>query len=119
MIEFTLSRVTVCACGLILLASTAAVMDGAFDMGERSMEGESAEKIASLLDYFQFSHLDELKLDGSRILTEGMFLSVHDGFVELHHENRTYVAETYYEGSFTMEYGETVAIVLRTSPRSS
>lgn len=119
MIEFTLSRVTVCACGFILLVSTVSVIEGAYDMDQKEMDGETVERIASLLDYFQFAHLDEIRLDGSRILTEGMYVKVRDGFVELHHGERTYVAETCYEGDFTLEFGEAVTVIRRTSRRSS
>jgi len=119
MIEFTLSRVAVCSCGIVLLASVTGVLGGLYDNEESQMDDELAERIAHMLDVFESSDLDSLILDGSMILPEDRFLRVHDNFVELYSGERMHIATTDYSKSFELSWNGIVEITRRTSPRSS
>ena len=118
MIEFTMSRVMMCLCGVILLVSVVGVAQGIYDMGEDDRSQDAVERIGNMLDSFESSGLDEMILDGSMILTEGSYIHVHDGFVELYTRTGKHISATDYDKEFELEYGEVRAITRRTFPRS-
>ena len=119
MIEFTVSRVVLMACGVMVLLSVTGVLDGGYDMERDSMDDSLAGRLAYMLDIFQSSENDELIVDGSMILPQDYHLKVHSGFVELCHEDSVRIAETMFTGEFQLEYGEVVKVTRRTSQRSS
>jgi len=119
LIEFTMSRAAVMACGVILLATVAGVLGGIYDNDADRMDGELADRLAHMLDIFCSSGIDEMIIDGSMVLPEGYTMNVHDGFVEVLREDRIHVASTEYKGSFIMHWNEVRTIVRRRSRLSS
>ena len=86
MIEFTLSRVCMCVCGVLMLAAAVGYLGVLEDHREDRADQELADDIASMLDSFQTSKLEELYLEGSSILPSGDFrVTVADGLVEQSH----------------------------------
>ena len=119
MIEFTLSRVTLCVCGVILLVSVTAVIQGVYDNDRSEDDDHLVQRIGYILDVFESSDVDELILDGSTILPSGYFLVVHDGFAELSDGEKKHIAMTSYNGEFRLEYDGVEVITHRRSLRSS
>ena len=119
MIEFTLSRVTLCVCGVILLVAVTGVVQSVYDMDRSDEDDHLVQRIGYLLDVFESSEVDELILDGSMILPSEYQLYVHDGFVELSNGTKTHVALTGYQGEFVLSYDGIEVITHRTSLQSS
>ncbi len=70
MMEFTMSRVCLCACGIILLAAVAAPASSVFDdRAERCLE-ETADRLAEALDTFWDSEADVMTLRMSAVLPD-------------------------------------------------
>lgn len=111
MIEFTLSRVCLCVCGITMLAAAIGVMDIVQDDDESYADQELVERIASILDSFERSPMDSVTIDGSLILpTSDHSVRVHQGVVELMHGNRTYLAMTAFQQDLELSYGSTVTV---------
>lgn len=119
MIEFTLSRVVLCACGVILIASVTGVLNGIYDTERDSLDEDLTYRFAYMLDIFQSSDDNTLILDGSRMLPEGYSVYVHGGFVELLGNGDRQISATKFPGEFLLEWGDTITVTRRTSLRSS
>lgn len=80
MMEFTLSRVAVCACGLMIMAVVAGPAFGIFE--DRADDGYAslAEDLASDVDAFASGEADRLVMDMSLYLPEGAEVCV-SGYV--------------------------------------
>ena len=78
--EFTLSRVAVCACGLMIMAVVAGPAFGIFE--DRADDGYAslAEDLASDVDAFTSGEADRLVMDMSLYLPEGAEVCV-SGYV--------------------------------------
>lgn len=114
MIEFTLSRVCMCICGVVMLSAAVGYMGLVEDNEEGVADQRLAEDIASMLDAFQTSSLDELYLEGNRILPSGGFtLTVTDGLVVLDHDGRRYYGMTILDSDFELD--RTSSVTLRRS----
>ena len=68
MIEFTLSRVCMSVCGLLLLASVIVPVTGMYDRQAGGMESGISDNMASLVDTFYYSEMEELTISMSDIL---------------------------------------------------
>lgn len=111
MIEFTLSRVCMCICGVLMLAATVGYLGMLEDQREDRADQELADDIASMLDSFQTSKLEELYLEGSSILPSGDFrVTVADGLVELSHGDERFYSKTVYGSSFELDHGSSVTL---------
>ena len=119
MIEYTVSIVTVCACGMVLLMAVTGTLQGVYDSDTETMDDGLAERLAHILDSYMASGNDTLILDGVRVLPEGCFMRVHDGFVELYRGEEMHIAMTDYPGEFELDCNDVVTIGRRTSRRSS
>ena len=119
MIEFTISRVMLCVCGMVLIASVTGALNGIHDVNREASDGDLADRFAYMLDVFQSSGNDTLVLDGARLLPEGYSVSVHDGFVELFGGGDRQMAMTRYAGEFEMDWEDTLTVTRRRSRRSS
>lgn len=109
MIEFTLSRVCMCVCGILILAAAVGYLEVLEDHREGRADQELADDIASMLDSFQTSKLEELYLEGSSILPSGDFrVTVADGLVELSHGDGRFYSKTVYGSSFELDHGSSV-----------
>ena len=80
MMEFTLSRVAVCACGLMIMAVVAGPAFGIFE--DRADDGYAslAEDLASDIDAFASGEADRLVMDMPLYLPEGAEVCV-SGYV--------------------------------------
>lgn len=80
MMEFTLSRVAVCVCGLMIMAVVAGPAFGIFE--DRADDGYAslAEDLASDIDSFASGEADRLVMDMSLYLPEGAEICV-SGYV--------------------------------------
>lgn len=119
MMEFTMSRVALCICGVVMIASVTGVLSGIYDMETSDQDDRLVQRIGYMLDVFEASDVDEIILDGSTILPTGYSLSVHDGFVELTDGQKIHLSLTSYDSEFILEYDELVVITHRRSQRSS
>ncbi len=108
-----------CACGIAILVAVPSALEGIYEMDESDMDDDIARGMASLLDGFVSSGVDSLILDGGRMLPKDSWLNVHDGLVELYHNDRVHIWVTEFKGSFMMACGEEVTVIRRRSPRSS
>ena len=112
MIEFTLSRVCMCVCGVLMLAAAVGYLGVLEDHREDRADQKLADDIASMLDSFQTSKLGELYLEGSSILPSGDFkVTVTDGLVELSHDDGRFYSKTVYGSSFELDHGSSVTLV--------
>jgi hypothetical protein len=68
MIEFTISRVCMSVCGLVLLAAVIAPVTGMYESKTARMEFDIPGNIASLIDDFHYSKMDALAITMSDIL---------------------------------------------------
>ena len=74
-----------------------------------------ADDIASMLDAFEMSKLEEMYLDGSSVLPSADFeVRVGDGLVELIHDGRTTYSRTVFGSSLELDHGTSVSAMLRT-----
>ena len=119
MIEFTISRVVLCACGVVLLISVSGILGGMYDLDRSDEDERLVQRIGYMLDAFESSETDMILLDGTMILPEGYHLNVHDGFVELYSEEDLHLSMTSYGSEFELEYGDIVEVTHRTSQQSS
>ena len=117
--EFTISRVVLCVCGVILIASVTGALNGIYNNEMDTMDDALVDRFAYMLDLFQSSEDDTVNLDGSRMLPEGYSISVHDGLVELFCKGERKISATKYQGTFNLEWNETLTITRRRSPRLS
>lgn len=117
--EFTISRVVLCACGAILLVASVSVIGGMYDNDVSDMDDASARRIAYMLDTFMASDIDEIVLEGNRILPKGYSLRVHDSFVELLGDDRVSLAITTFDQELELDWNETRTVTRQRSQRSS
>lgn len=119
MMEFTVSRVVLCACGVILLAASFGFITGIQDIEDDEADDRLVQRIGYMLDSFEASDVDEIILDGSMILPKGGYLKVYGGFAELYVDGSRHVATTSCVSEFDLEYGEVKRIIHRMSQLSS
>ncbi|MGN0098878.1 MAG: hypothetical protein ACI38Y_06105 [Candidatus Methanomethylophilaceae archaeon] len=111
MIEFTLSRVCMCVCGVLMLAAATGYLGLVEDQRGSEADQELADDIASMLDAFQMSKLNELRLDGSTVLpSNDIRVVVHDGLVELIHGDRRYYSSTVFGSDLELDRGSSVVL---------
>lgn len=111
MIEFTLSRVVLCMCGITLMAASIGVLGVVNDSHESEMSDDLADSVADLLDRFQESEADEMVLRGHDILpSDGHVLRVSDGVVTVEHDGRVSMAATSFDGGFELTRGSEVVL---------
>ena len=117
MIEFTLSRAVMCVCGIALLGVALGVMTNAEDAKESEMDEDLAESIASLLNEYQNSQLDVLKLHGMDLIPrDGQTVSVSNHVVTVTRDGKESKAYTLFDG--TLEMNRNSEIQLRKTPLS-
>lgn len=112
MIEFTLSRVVLCMCGITLMAASIGALGIVNDSHESGMSDDLADSVADLLDRFQDSEADEMVLRGHDILpSDSHVLRVSDGVVTVEHDDRVSKAATSFDGSFDLTRGSEVVLM--------
>lgn len=109
--EFTISRVVLCICGIAMLVAVSAYMGGISENVDDSMAEALVDKIAAMLDSFASSQSDELLLSGWDILPSPEYSLSANGFVlELKGPSGTYTALTGSEFDFDLSYTDIVTI---------
>ncbi|MDR0198361.1 MAG: hypothetical protein LBI08_01280 [Methanomassiliicoccaceae archaeon] len=68
MIEFTMARVCMSVCGLVLLAAVIVPVTGMYESRTVSMESGVSEDIARMVDRFYYSDQDEVTVSMNDIL---------------------------------------------------
>ena len=91
MMEFTLSRVALMVCGVIMLAAVTSPVSSIFDEKEESCIQQQSENIAGMLDLFYESQADEMVICLSDMIPSAGIGLIFDGrFVELNDGNSSY-----------------------------
>ena len=116
--EFTVSRVVLCICGAVILVAACSAIGGMNDQDVSDMDDATVGRIARMLDAFMSSDVDEMILDGVRILPEGYSIRVHDNFVELHGKNKVSIAVTTFDQDLKLDWNETKTVIRQRSQRS-
>ena len=70
MIEFTMARVCMSICGLVLLAAIIAPVTGMYESKAVNMESEISDNIASLVDEFYYSKMETFTVSVSDLLPD-------------------------------------------------
>ena len=118
MMEFTVSRVVLCICGAVILVAACSAIGGMNDQDVSDMDDATVGRIACMLDAFMSSDVDEMILDGVRILPKGYGIRVHDNFVELHGKNKVSIAVTTFDQDLELDWNETKTVIRQRSQRS-
>ena len=86
MMEYTMARVTMVFCGVMLLAAVVPPVASLFDDGEQNGMQEQSETLCRMLDSFHDSETDEMTLCLNTVLPkstsvgmDGYFVTVIDG----------------------------------------
>lgn len=109
MIEFTMSRMALMICGLVMFSAAAIPAADFIDSGSDTDLYGLAEKDAAVIDAFWQSGADELILHGEAMIPSPGYRLEMDGKLLIIHspEGREYTAPVKYDcGSFTLGYGE-------------
>lgn len=112
MMEFTISRVVLCTCGVALLCASLAVVGGAGDRTVSEMDDGSADRIARILDAFESSATQELAVEGSDLLpSDGYVLTVKGHLVALTSPNgRISMATTSCDQEFELSWSGSIVL---------
>lgn len=111
MIEFTLSRVAMCACGIAVLLSVTGFMTAVDDSRQEDMDVFLVNDIALMLDELERSQLDMTILDGRQMLPSPEHsLTVEDGVVTLYHGEKESVALTILKENFELGFGDRLVL---------
>ena len=112
MMEFTLSRVVLCACGIALLAVAMSVVEDTEDRAETEMDSETVVRIASMLDNFEDSVSQELTVNGWEVLPSAdHVLRVGNNIVTLECRGSASVAYTSWNGELELTWTSSGTIV--------
>jgi hypothetical protein len=79
LIEFTISRVAVFICGIILLAAVIIPVSGYFERQEDEDMSEAADAISKMIDSFWDSEADTMTLQGQDILPSSEYSIILNG----------------------------------------
>ncbi|MCL1983877.1 MAG: hypothetical protein FWG58_00580 [Methanomassiliicoccaceae archaeon] len=95
MIEFTLSRVCLSVCGLLLLASVIVPVTGMYDRQAIETESNMSGGMASLVSTFYYSEMRELTISMSDILpSASSYAEMNGHMITLTTERGTYRSGT-------------------------
>ncbi|MCL2786462.1 MAG: hypothetical protein FWD81_04500 [Methanomassiliicoccaceae archaeon] len=95
MMEFTIARVCMGICGLILLAAVVVPVTGMYESHTVSMESDIPDEIAYLIDDFYYSKMDTFTVPMSDILPNPSSYAEFDGYlVTMTTERGTYKGGT-------------------------
>ncbi|MGI6472434.1 MAG: hypothetical protein ACOX1N_05165 [Candidatus Methanomethylophilaceae archaeon] len=111
MIEFTYSRVTLCICGIALLASVGIPLTGMYSSNEDVLMSENADRIAWMLDSLHGYDADEFTIRGWDVLPGsdcGLIAEGHE--VILKNSKGEYVSHTLNVSRLTLGYNEEIRL---------
>ena len=81
MIEFTLSRVCMSVCGLMLLAAVVGPVTGMYESKTVSMETDVSDSIGTLIDGFYYSKMETITVSMSDVLPSTSSYVEFDGYL--------------------------------------
>lgn len=111
MLEFTLSRVVLCVCGVILLGSVCIPLSGMYSSNEDVLMTESTDSIAAMIDSFYESEADVMIVRGWDILpSNDCYLSVDGNIVIIKNSNNEYRSLISHKSYFSLSYNEIVTL---------
>lgn len=112
MIEFTLSRVSLLMCGVVLLAAIIIPVTDYYDAKEETDMNRTAESISLMIDSFWDSDADTMILRGWDILPSAdCSLSIDEHIVSLNTNKGSYrVPISHPSNQITMSYNDIVEI---------
>lgn len=112
MMEFTLSRVTLCVCGAVLLGAVCVPISGIYSANEDVRMTENADSIADMIDSFWYSSADIMTLRGWDILpSPDCHIEVKGNLIFLHNYKKQYVSYLTYSSDFTLGYDEEINLI--------
>lgn len=107
MIEFTYSRITLCVCGMVLLASVSIPLAGIYSSNEDVLMTENADRIAWMLDDIRNYDADTVIIRGWDILPGPDCSLTVDGYeVVLENAKGRYVSHTLNATHLAMGYND-------------
>lgn len=118
MMEFTISRVALCICGIVLISVGVAVADFNNEQKESSELEDVGKSVSFLLDNFWFSELESIHIPDDLIKVPGCVVTVSSGVVTVSCNGLEYSTVTSYPGSIEFGYNHGIDVNRRTSPRS-
>lgn len=117
MIEFTISRVVLCVCGVALLALAMSAVGTTEDRIGSDLDEEAAQEIADILDRFEESVLTSLTLEAADVLPSAEHtLTVRDNVVMLECGDRCAVAYTECDLEIYLDWSTGRVTVVRSVP---
>ncbi|MDN5358038.1 MAG: hypothetical protein AB7D42_00200 [Candidatus Methanomethylophilaceae archaeon] len=112
MLEFTMSRVVLCICGVVLLGAVAIPFSGICSSNEDVRMTETADSIAEMIDSFYRSEADTMTLRGWDILPDaGCSMRAEGHVLILENNGKEYRSLIFCESEgFSLSYNGTVAL---------
>lgn len=93
MMEFTLSRVVLGICGIVLLAAVMPPVNGIYDDRESFGYQEQTDRIALLFDSFYESEADTMTISFNDILpSSDSYIEIDGHLITLHTDGRTFLS---------------------------
>ena len=100
MMEYTMARVAMVMCGVILLAAVIPPVTSVFDGGESADMQDQSETLCRMLDSFHESEADEMTIclqtvlpQNSSVMMDGYFVTMIDGENQYRY-NTEYILES-------------------------
>ena len=90
MMEFTLSRVILCVAGVMLLGALLIPVMDMFEERDDVSYQNQADNIASMIDTFYTSNVDEMTVNLDKILPQGCEIGFKDHVLTLYHNEKMF-----------------------------
>jgi hypothetical protein len=95
MIEFTISRVCMSICGLVLLAAVIVPVTGMYESQTVSMESDTSDSVSEMIDDFYYSKMETFVVSMTEILpSASSYLEFNGYLVTLTTERGVYKSGT-------------------------
>ena len=111
MLEFTMSRVVLCVCGVILLGSVCVPLSGMYSTNTDVLMTENTDSIAAMIDSFYGSEADIMILRGWDIFpSKDCSLNIDGHNVTLSNSNGEYRSLISHNSYFSLSYNEMITL---------
>ena len=113
MMEFTLSRLVMIACGVMVLASLMNPLSSVYDGRYDSEMQDQCDNISDMVDTFGRSGMVRMTVPGREIIPSGCTLSFDENMVRLGHDGREFLSCCSFGLSSDCTYGgcDTISMV--------